>query len=98
MPEPLAKANDRSDLDVVRLMEAYGLADTSPQTSLKKRVQIDDISVLDFRFEPIVSFNQREFTMPVVLHGALTEYDVPDEWHSVEELEPISSYISDHCI
>ena len=30
------KTNDKSDLDVFRLMEAYGLSNTSPQTSLKQ--------------------------------------------------------------
>ena len=32
---PEAKSNDKSDLDIVRLMEAYGLSNNSPQTSLK---------------------------------------------------------------
>ena len=35
---PEAKSNDKSDLDIVRLMEAYGLSNNSPQTSLKQRV------------------------------------------------------------
>ena len=30
-----AKSNDKSDLDIVRLMEAYGLSNNSPQTNLK---------------------------------------------------------------
>ena len=30
-----AKSNDKSDLDIFRLMEAYGLPNNSPQTSLK---------------------------------------------------------------
>ena len=30
-----AKSNEKSDLDIVRLMEAYGLSNNSPQTSLK---------------------------------------------------------------
>ena len=33
---PEAKSNDKSDLDIVRLMEAYGLSNNSPQTSLNK--------------------------------------------------------------
>ena len=32
---PEAKSNEKSDLDIVRLMEAYGLSNNSPQTSLK---------------------------------------------------------------
>ena len=32
---PKAKSNEKSDLDIVRLMEAYGLSNNSPQTSLK---------------------------------------------------------------
>ena len=32
---PKAKSNDKSDLDIVRLMEACGLSNNSPQTSLK---------------------------------------------------------------
>ena len=32
---PETKSNDKSDLDIVRLMEAYGLSNNSPQTSLK---------------------------------------------------------------
>ena len=37
--------------------------------------------------------------MPVpVLHGAPTEYDTCTEWDAVDELEPISSYISQQYI
>ena len=32
---PEGKSNDKSDFDIVRLMEAYGLSNNSPQTSLK---------------------------------------------------------------
>ena len=32
---PEAKSNEKSDLDIVRLMEAYRLSNNSPQTSLK---------------------------------------------------------------
>ena len=32
---PEAKPNEKSDLDIVRLMEIYGLSNNSPQTSLK---------------------------------------------------------------
>ena len=32
---PEAKSNEKSDLDIVRSMEAYGLSNNSPQTSLK---------------------------------------------------------------
>ena len=66
-------------------MEAYGLANTSPQTSLKKRVQIDDITVgIDIGFEYIVNSLYKEFTMPV-LHGAPIEHIVLVEWHTVGE-------------
>ena len=34
---PDAKSNEKFDLDIVRLMEAYGLSNISPQTSLKRR-------------------------------------------------------------
>ena len=96
---PEAKSNDKSHLDIVRLMEAYGLSNNSPQTSLKQRVQVDDIKVIDIGFENIVNITTREFTMPVpVLHGAPTEYDVCTEWDAVEELEPISSYIGQQCM
>ena len=37
--------NEKSDLDIVRLMKAHGLSNNSPQTSLKQRVQVDDIKV-----------------------------------------------------
>ena len=96
---PEAKSNDKSDLDIVRLMEAYGLSNNSPQTSLKQRVQADDIKVIDIGFENIVNSTMREFTMPVpVLHGVPTEYDVYTEWDAVDELEPISSHIGQQCI
>ena len=39
---PEANSNDKSDLDIVRLMEACGISNNSPQTSLKQRVQVDD--------------------------------------------------------
>ena len=98
-----AKSNDKSDLDIVRLMEAYGLSNNSPQTSLKQRVQVDDIITVgvqdDVGFENIVSATTKEFTMPVpVLHGAPTEYDTCTEWDAVDELEPIPSYICQQCI
>ena len=90
---PEAKSNEKSDLDIVRLMEAYGLSNNSPQTSLKRRAQVDDIKVIDIGFENIVN-STREFTMPVpVLHGVPTEYDVCTEWDAVDKLEPISSHI-----
>ena len=96
---PEAKSNDKSDLDIVRLMEAYGLSNNSPQTSLKPRVQVDDIKVIDIGFENIVNSTMKEFTMPVpVLHGVPTEYDVCTEWDAVDELEPISSHIGQQCI
>ena len=66
-------------------MEAYGLANTSPQTSLKRRVQIDDITAgIDIGFETTVNSTYKEFTMSV-LHGAPIECDVCTEWHMVEE-------------
>ena len=33
---PEAKSNEKSDLDIIRMIEAYGLSNTSPQTSLKR--------------------------------------------------------------
>ena len=89
---PETKSNEKSDLDIVRLMEAYGLSNTSPKTSLKQRVQVDDISVIDIGFEHIVNSTAKELTMPVV-HGAPIEHDVCTEWCTVEELKPISSHI-----
>ena len=77
---PEAKSNDRSDLDIVRLMEGYGLSNNSPQTSLKQRVQVDDIKIIDIGFENIVNSTMQEFTMPVpVPHRVPTEYDVCTE-------------------
>ena len=97
-----AKSKDKSDLDIVRLMEAYGLSNNSPQTSLKQRVQIDDIitiGVQDIGFENIVNATTKEFTMPVpVPRKVPTEYDTCTEWEAVDELEPIPSYISHQCI
>ena len=73
-----ANSNDKSDVDIVRLMEAYGLSNNGPQTSLKRWVQIDDIiAVQDVGFENIVNATTKEFTMHVpVLHGVPVEYDV----------------------
>ena len=96
---PEAKSNKKSDLDIVRLMEAYRLSNNSPQTSLKRRVQVDDIKVIHIGLEHIVNAMMKEFTMPMpVLHGAPTEYDVCTEWCEIEELKPISSYIGQQCI
>ena len=92
-----AKSNEKSDLDIVRLMEAYGLSNTSPQTSLKRSVQVDDISVIDIDVEHIVNSTVKELTMPV-LHGAPIEHDVCTEWYTVEDLKPISSHIGHDCI
>ena len=97
---PEAKSNDKSDLDIVRLMEAYGLSNNSPQTSLKQRVQVDDIITVGVQdVENIEISTTKEFTMPVpVLHGVPTEYDTCTEWDAVDELEPIPSYIGQQCI
>ena len=98
MEVPEAKSNEKSDLDIVRLMEDYKLSNTSPQTSLKQRVQVDDISVgIDIGFEHIVNSTMKELTMPG-LHGGPIEHDVCTEWYTVEELKPISSHIGQHCI
>ena len=78
-------------------MEAYGLSNNSPQTSLKRRVQVDDIKVIGIGFEHTLNSTMKEFTMPV-LHGAPTEYEVCTEWDAVDKLEPISSYIGQQCI
>ena len=80
-------------------MEAYGLSNNSPQTSLKRRVQVDDIKVIDIGFEYIVNSTKKEFTMPMpVLHGTPIEHDVCTEWCKVDDLKPISSYIGHQCI
>ena len=84
---PKAKSNDKSDLDIVRLMKAYGLYNNSPKTSLKQRVQVDDIKVVDIGFENNVNSMMKEFILPVpVLHGAPVECDVGTEWDAVDEL------------
>ena len=54
---PEAKSNDKSDLDIVRLMEVYGLSNNSPQTSLKQRVQVDDITVIDIGLEKCITWS-----------------------------------------
>ena len=63
-------------------------------------MQVDDITVcIDIGFENTVNPMLKEFTLPVpVLHGAPLEHDVCMEWHMVEELEKILSYIGNHCI
>ena len=53
------QSNDKSHLDIVRLMEVYGLSNNSPQTSLKQRVQVDDIKVIDIGFENSKFLNER---------------------------------------
>ena len=85
---PEAKSNEKSDLDIVRSMEAYRLSNNSPQTSLKQRVQVDDITVgaIDIEFEHIVNSTTKAFTMPV-LHGAPIENDIGTEWYTVEDLK-----------
>ena len=99
---PEAKSNDESDLDIVRLMKAYGFSNNSPQTSLKRRVQVDDITTVGVQdIENIVNSTTKEFTMPMpvpVLHGVPTEYDTCTEWDAVDELKPIPSYIGQQCI
>ena len=85
---PEAKTNKKSDLDIVRLMEGYGLSINSPQTSLKQRVQVDNITVgIDIGFEYIVNSTTKEFTMlMLVLHRAPIEHDVCTEWNTVGRL------------
>ena len=92
-----AKSNEKSDLDIVRLMEAYGLSNISPQTSLKQRAQVDNISVIDIGFEHILNSTTKELTMSV-FHGAPIKHEVCTEWYTVEDLKPISSHIGHQCI
>ena len=75
------------------MTEAYGLSYNSPQTSLKQRVQVDNITVgaIDIGFEHVVNSTTKAFTMPV-LHGAPIESNIGNEWYTVEDLKPISSY------
>ena len=96
---PETKSNEKSDSDIVRLMEAYRLSNNSSQTSLEQRVQVDDITVgvIYIGFEHIVNSTTKAFTLPV-LHGAPIEHDVCTEWCEVEYLNPISSYIGQQCI
>ena len=89
--------NEKSDLDIVRLMKAYRLSNNSSQTSLKRRVQVDDIKVINLGFENIVNSTTKAFAMSV-LHGAPEKHDVCTEWCEVEELKPILSYIGHRCI
>ena len=80
-------------------MEAYGLSNNSPQTSLKQRVHVDDITVIDVGLENIVNSTTKEFTIPVpALHGVPMECDVCTEWDAVDKLEPISSHIGQQYI
>ena len=83
-------------------MEAYGLSNNSPRTSLKQRVRVDDIitvGIQDIGFENIVNSTTKEFTMSVpALHRVPTEYDTCTEWDAVDELEPISSSTGQQCI
>ena len=83
-------------------MEAYGLSNNSPQTSLKQRVQIDDIITVGVQdIENIVNSTTKAFTMPMpvlLLHGIPTKCDTCTEWDAVDELEPIPSYIGQQCI
>ena len=82
-------------------MDAYGVSNNSPQTSLKRRVQVDDITVgvRDIGSEYMVNSTMKAFTMPMpVLDGAPTEYEVCTEWDAVDKLDPISSYIGQQCI
>ena len=74
--------NEKSDLDIVRLMEANGLSNSSPQTSLKQRVQVDDIGIISFEPESIVNSNlgnllcllfymELQLNMMLILNGIL---------------------------
>ena len=74
--------NEKSDLDIVRLMEANCLSNSSPQTSLKQRVQVDDIGIISFEPESIVNSNLRnllcllfymelQLNMMLILNGIL---------------------------
>ena len=80
-------------------MEVYGLSNNSPQTSLKRWVQVDDITVgvVDIGSEHIVNSTTKAFTMPVQ-HGTPIESNVGTEWYTVEDLKSISNYIGHQCI
>ena len=80
-------------------MEACWLSNNSPQTSLKQRMQVDDITIgaIDIGFEHMVNSATKTFAMPV-LHGAPIESDIGTEWYTVEDFKPISSYIGHQCI
>ena len=92
--KPIVDATN-SDVDIVRLLQAYGMVPTegSELKHRRKKVATDEITVIqtlafgdDFIFEPI----------PLVLHGSPLECNIDVQWESSEDTVPINSYITNH--
>ena len=92
--KPIVDATN-SDVDIVRLLQAYGTVPTegSELKHRRKKVATDEISMIqtlgdDFTFEP----------KPLVLHGSPLECNIGVQWESSEDIMPINLYITNHTI
>ena len=87
-----------SEVDVVKLLQAYGMVPTEG-LELKhrrtKKVAIDEISVM-----PIQTLGDN-FTLkskPLVPRGSPVECNIDVQWESCEDIVPINSYIATHAV
>ena len=88
-----------SEVDVVKLLEAYGMAPTEG-SELKhrkiKKVTTDEISMVpiqtlsDIAFKPVLK--------PLVLRGSPLECNGDVQWESCEDISSINLYIISHTV
>ena len=92
--KPIVDATN-PEVDVIKLLQAYGMVPTegSKLKHKRKKVATDEISIIqtlgdEFTFEP----------KPLVLHGSPVECNIDVQWESCDDILPISTCIANHTI
>ena len=92
--KPIVDATN-PEVDVIKLLQAYGMVPTegSKLKHRRKKVTTDEISIIqtlgdEFTFEP----------KPLVLHGSPVECNIDVQWESCDDILPISTCIANHTI
>ena len=97
--KPIADTTN-SEVDVVKLLQAYGMVN-SDRSGLRhrkvKQVDIDDISVQTSNFANDVHVIDLA-SKPMVLHGSALLNDVNILWESTEDIQTIHVYTASHTV
>ena len=90
--KPIIDATN-SEVDIIKLLQAYGMVPTEGSEHRRKKVATDEYYV----FQNLDS----DFTVdlkPMVLHGSLVECNIDVQWETGDAILPMSTYITDHVV